>query len=487
MIKKQPNIIYIVTDQHRYDCLGCNGNKILKTPNIDKLAQESINFGCAYTPSPVCAPARAAVFSGMYPPGCGVTRNWFGFNDGVRLLPEVLREHGYYTANIGKLHFAPHKNSWGFDFNKLNDGPISVYCEDDQKYSEYAKYLLKVYGEKKGTELLKKFDEDESQWFGGNLERFILGSDFIPEEHSMTTWTANQALEFLDDYDCARPLFLHLSFFGPHQPWLPPGQWKDMYNPADIELPKQFYTSMKDNPVFDKAKLQLQDRFNSQLTEDDYKQIIAYYYGNISMIDHYLGFVLDKLKEKKLWDDTLIIFSSDHGDHNGQYGLFFKGDMYDSAAKVALIVKNIDGKFAGTKCDKIVNTLGIYGTILDQAGCLSWKKDDVESVSFYDILRGKSADSSKGKTFSIIGSKDNNMVMMREENIKLIRLACGVDESPRYELYDMTESPSEVVNRFDDPSFADIRDEIKRTLDQWWLSQNSKYSDNPKDFCQAKF
>ncbi|MCF7854309.1 MAG: sulfatase-like hydrolase/transferase [Candidatus Pacebacteria bacterium] len=479
---EKPNILFIMTDQLRHDCLGYSGNHLVETPNLDQLARASTCFTNAYTPSPVCAPARAAIFSGRYPPGCGVTSNWLGFKPDVQLLTTSLKAMRYTTANIGKLHFVPHTNRWGFDCNWLNDGPISVYS-DDQEYSLYAKYLLDIYGETEGRKLLAQFDADELQWPEGDPRQFILGSDFIPEEHHMTTWSANTACRFLHEYTDEQPFFLHLSFFGPHQPWQPPGKWARMVHPDDVKLPVHFEAEMDNNPVFSESRKAVRERLRARLSERDYREIIAAYYGQVSMIDHYIGKIVDKLREKNLWHKTLIVFCSDHGEHLGHYGLFFKGDMYDTAAKVPLLIKPAEEHIRPNICEKPVTTLDIHGTLLEAAGCPPDQYAGKECGSLLRLITQPDSDNNNvSPVFSIIGGKNRNTTMLRKDNLKLIRLATEKGQSALYELYDMDDVPVELINRFDDPRYREERDRMLTVLDKWWTEQNAKYSSTVGDY-----
>ncbi len=301
-------------------------------------------------------------------------------------------------------------------------------------------------------------------------------SERAKQQNHMTTWTAQRSIDFIDNFKHNEPLFLHISFFGPHQPWLPPGKWKDMYDPNDIKLPEQFYAPVDNNPVFENTKAQLRKRLNSQLRENDYKKLIAYYYGNVSMIDYYLGNIFQKLKEKNLWDNSVIIFTSDHGDHNGQYGLFFKSDMYDSSVKVPLIIKDTNSKPGDDrKSDAVINTLGLYGTILDYAGNRNWKNENIESISLYNIITDCDVEQKKNETYSIMcsGDKGGNTTMLRQKNHKLIRCIDGSD-SIIYELYDMTMKPVETINIFGHPSVKNIQDDLVSKLDKWASQQSLK-------------
>lgn len=468
----QPNILMIMTDQHRFDGVTYLGGDMPKTPHLDAAAHESVVFTNTYTPSPVCAPARAAIKSGMYPPGCGVTTNWVEFKPHTELFTDRLVKQNYATALCGKLHFVPHQDEFGFQFKQLNDAPYSTYADDD-KYSKYVQWLREHYFDKKQVNPVLLFDEDEES-FDEDIYRFCMGSDFRREEEHDIPWTVQESIRFIEARDQEKPFFLFTSFFGPHQPYMPPTPWKDMYDPNAIVLPPQFDAAMEDNPIFQKTLGSMKERMNQTYTVDDYKKILSAYYGQISMIDHYIGKLFGYLKEHELWDNTMVIFVSDHGDYMGAYGLFFKGQMYDACCKVPMFIKPAGHNEKGSIRDEVVSSLDLYGTILDVAGDKEWKKDNIESRTLINLMHN---DNSRwdNETYSIIGhDKKYNLTMLRKDDLKLMRLARG-DEEALYEMYDMKDEIVEVRNIYHDRAYKKEKDILKRQLDTWWALQGEKY------------
>jgi arylsulfatase A-like enzyme len=484
----KPNILFIMNDQHRFDRLSCvsqdaGGPPHPATPNLDRIAAEGVRFTNAYAPSPVCAPSRAAIKSGMYPPGCGVVNNWVPFKEDFPLLTHRLQDAGYYTGRVGKLHFVPHLRRFGFDWGALNDAPYSVYAHDD-KFSDYIHWLRQHWdGERDPVEL---FDEDENAFKEDDWERFILGSNFRTEAQHDIPWAVAEAERFLDERDADKPFFLFLSFFGPHQPFAVPEPWNSLYAPEDVVLPPQFGAEMTDHPVFARHGAARSRDFRSRWDEADYRRIIAPYYGQIAMIDHYVGRFFQRLDADGLWEDTLVIFCADHGDHNGAYGLFFKGEMYDSCCKVPLFIKPAGGdergdERGGERRAQNVNLLDLYGTILDAAGDADWRAPHIEARSLAPLLADADA-SWENETYSIIGADPlRNLTMLRRDDIKLVRLAEG-PLAAHYELYDMNDEVPEVRNVFEDPAYAAVRDALKADLDAWWAKQAARYPDPLIDY-----
>ncbi|MBN1400420.1 MAG: sulfatase-like hydrolase/transferase, partial [Anaerolineae bacterium] len=259
-----------------------------------------------------------------------------------------------------------------------------------------------------------------------------------------------------------------------------PEPWRSLYDPDEITLPPQFGADMRENPVFAATCGGRASHFRELFDPRTYRRMLAAYYGQISMIDHYLGQFFQRLRDDGLWDNTLLIFVSDHGDHNGAYGLFFKGQMYDSCCKVPLLIKAPDGS-AGRRLDEVVNTLDLYGTILDYAGDAGWQAPGIEARSLVSLLRDEPC-AWPNQTCSIIGADPaRNLTMLRRDHLKLIRLARG-DEMPLYELYDLRHEPLEIRDVFADAAYRAERDALQRDLDAWWREQAARYPRNPVSY-----
>jgi arylsulfatase A-like enzyme len=478
----KPNIILLMCDQFRYDRLGVMGDPIIQTPNLDALTSEGLLFTNAYCPSPVCAPSRAALKTGLFPPGNGMVANWVPFKEKVAdtaniydyLLPERLRAQGYYTGMVGKLHFVPAEDKFGFDFKSLHDAPYSVYANDD-KHSEYIKWLRKNHFKTNGIDFVSIFDRDES-YYPDSIYKFILGSGWRTEEQHDVPWTIQESINFLDIYDQDKPFFLFTSIFGPHQPYLAPTPWDSLYNPDDIILGPRFYAEMENSPIFQMNHGNLAKRLRSNWSDQKFKEVIAAYYGQISMIDHYLGKIFDQLKEKGIWENTWIIFLADHGDFNGAYGTFFKGEMYDASVKIPLIIKPPSGYGAKGKRAELVNSIDLYGTILDIAGDEEWKDlVQMESISLLPLIQEDKNLEWNNSVYSIIGSSpEESLCMLRTGSMKIIRKSIHGSD-PVYELYNFTTDPYETQNVYGQHAYLNIGKELKLKLDSWWDMQAVRY------------
>lgn len=448
----QPNILFIMTDQQQAETLSCLNHPVVKTPNLDRIAARGINFTQAYCPSPVCGPSRASMFCGEYPSKSGVTKNYMPHREGVLLLPEALRSAGYETALAGKLHLAPIEDAHGFEEKHLHDAGYDVYRDDEPANSEYVKWLA----EKRGCgvdEIVDQFNADEA-CFKTDTFRFIMGSNWRTEEEHSNTWVTERTLDFLrKEHD--RPFFMFSSYFGPHQPMMPPEPWASMVSPDDIELPPEFLTSTDDKPLAAEKKTSSPILKNG-LTEQQYREALAAYYGQIMMIDHGVGRILDELETQGMADNTIIVFTADHGDHAGQFGLFFKSTMYENAVRVPLLVS--DPSRTNGVCGKLVNNLDLYATLLECAGV---EAPPTASRSLVPLLENPASPEWENYTYSELYP----WTMVAKDDWKLIRFR-NEDGTQVHELYRLDADVADSSNVWNQPEAAAVQDELVALLDR---------------------
>ncbi len=450
---ERPHILFIMTDQQQAKTLSGLGHPTVKTPNMDRIAERGVNFTRAYCPSPVCGPSRAAIFSGQYPAASGVTKNYMPHHEGTLLLPEALRRSGYYTFMAGKLHLAPIEDAHGFDEKHLHDAGYSVYREDEPVHSEYVQWLAdKSYGGDIGK-VVEQFNADE-----GCLEtdpfRFIMGSNWRTEEEHSNTWTTERTVEFLKrKHD--KPFFAFTSYFGPHQPMMPPEPWASMYSPDEIELPPEFSTATDDKPLAAEKKASSPILRNG-LAERQYREVLAAYYGQISMIDHGIGRILDELEAQDLTKNTMVVLTADHGDHAGQFGLFFKSTMYENAVRVPLLLS--DPATASGTCGKLVNNLDLYATLLERAGV---EVPKTASRSLVSLLKDPINSGWENVTYS----EQYPWTMVAKEAWKLIRFRHGNGEQ-EHELYRIDSQISDRSNRWNSEEAAAVQAELVERLNR---------------------
>jgi arylsulfatase A-like enzyme len=462
-----PSVVWVCTDQHNFRALSCAGHPDVETPNVDRLAERGVQFTDAYCPSPVCGPSRAALFSGLYPRANGVTGNWESFEGDPALLPELLRDAGYDTALAGKLHFEPKAKPHGFTHRRHHDAMYDCYHAEEPWNSAYVEWLAdrRFGGGERGMErTIERANRDErALQERDDLREFLLGTNWRTEAEHSNTWVTDRSVEYLREHR-EEPFFLFTSYFGPHQPMLAPGRWAEMYDPADIELPAWTELSPVGRPV---AETVLEDssvfgRYEDW-TEDDYREVLAAYYGQVSMIDHGVGRILDALEAAGVRDDTIVVFTADHGDHNAQFGWFHKGTMYEGAARVPLVVDDPSGA-GGVDCERVVNTLGLFRTILDRAGV---DGPATHSQSLAPLLDDPGA-AWTDETYSELGDQ----AMLVDGDRKLVR-ATPADGPDAVEFYDRTERPHDATDRSEDPDVEGVVAEMEERLAERYAEYGS--------------
>ena len=294
-----PHIIYIMADQQRGDCLGCAGNRIIKTPHIDSIANEGVCFINGFTATPSCTPARAGLLTGLSPwhhgmLGYGRVAEKYKFE-----LPRMLREAGYYTFGIGKMHWFPQKTLHGLHGTLVDE---SGRVESPGFVSDYHDWFkLKAPGM-----------DPNATGIGWNEHR--AGVYALNEHLHPTYWTGQTAVELIDNYNLNRPLLLKVSFARPHSPYDPPQRFLDQYREA--EMPEPFVgdwcAEFADFPMTKDAA------FGNFGVEHARKARRAYY-ANVTFIDEQVGEILAALKRKGMYDNALILFTADHGDMLGDH------------------------------------------------------------------------------------------------------------------------------------------------------------------------
>jgi len=447
-----------MTDEQQFQTLSCANHPVVDTPNLDRLADRGVRFERAYCPSPACGPSRAALFTGQYRCNSSITGNNTRFDETGELLSEHLQDAGYHTALVGKLHFEPKAAPHGFDHRRLHDAMYDLYDPEEPWTSEYVHWLAEKRFEGDVTEVIERANADEALMHEDSRQ-FFLGSNWRNEGEHSNDWIADESTEYLRTHR-EEPFFLFTSFFAPHHQHLTPGRWGDVYDPDSISLPDEFHLDRGGRPVGEIAWSGMEERF-ADLDEADYRDILAAYYGLIAHVDDCVGRILEELERQGLREDTLVIFTSDHGDYAGQFGWFTKGEMYANAVRVPLIIDDpIDGASAATT-DHVVNNLGLFETVLQ------WCDVDAPETSSRDLLplvHDPEYDDWIDRTYSESNDPHGIGTMIVDGDDKLIRTRDEVGGLV-HELYDITERPLDAENRWEDPDERERRRELLARLD----------------------
>lgn len=346
--KSKPNLLLLMSDQHRADWMGCDGNSAVKTPNLDRLSAEGVRFRHAYSSTPTCTPARAGLLTGMSPWRHGMLGYGRVAASYPAEMPRVLGASGYHTLGIGKMHWTPQRHLHGFHQTILDES---------------------------GRAESKDFRSDYRAWFASeapNLNPDATGIGFndytarpyvLPERLHPTTWTANTAVNFLESYEKPEPFFLKVSFARPHSPYDPPQRFWDEYK--DVALPKA--RTGKWAEKYRPRNSQRDDIWHGDVGQDLVRRARIGYSGSVSFVDSQIGRVLAALDKRGWMEDTLIIYLSDHGDMTGDHYLWRKSYAYQASARIPMLVRG-PGAARGTVSDVPVEIRDILPTFAAAAG-----------------------------------------------------------------------------------------------------------------------
>jgi arylsulfatase len=371
--KSRPHILLLMADQFRGDCLGADGNRAIHTPNLDRLAAEGARFRCAYSSMPTCTPARSGLLTGLAPWNHGMLKMIPMAERYPVEKPRALREAGYYTAVIGKNHFHPQRNGHGYHQMLLDE---SGRIESPEYRSDYRSWFWSQ---------APHLDPDAT---GLGWNDYRARPYALPERLHPTWWTGQCAVNFIETYNRREPMFLKVSFARPHSPYDPPERFWNQY--ADAELPKAAVGNWaaKYAPRNDSSN----DIWHGDVGARTVRNSRRGYYGSISFVDEQIGRILESLEKRRLLDETLIVFLSDHGDMTGDQHLWRKSYAYEASARIPMLVRWPPGLVSGKRGQVLSQTVelrDILPTFLDAAGAPAQPRLDGRSL--LPLLNGKTA------------------------------------------------------------------------------------------------
>jgi len=436
----QPNVLIIHTDEHRFDCLGAYGNREIRTPAIDALAADGVRFTNSFCPYPVCTPSRYSFLSGLWVHQHQGWGNLATLRPGTETFPAILKEAGYRTKAVGKMHFTPTYLDVGFEELELaeQDGP-GRFDDDYHRYLKSLDLIDAIDLEDQRAEYRAKATQEYWQTFGARR------SD-LPEEHHSTTWIAERALSSLRRWTPSGNLLM-VGFVKPHHPFDPPAPWDSKYDPAEVSL----LPGWIDEPLPRDMEAHAGYFPHADLTPKALKRVTAFYYATISQIDFHVGRMVNMLREKGFYDNTLIVFTSDHGDYMGFHHLLLKGNlMYDPVVKVPLIIKYPRSASRGASNPALVSTVDVAPTILRQAGLEAGAN-----------MRGLNLAAPEQR--SILFSESANQLMARTKTYKLIMRK----PAEKSLFFDLAADPLELNNMYGNPKYRRETDQLSQAIASW--------------------
>ncbi|MCK4276132.1 MAG: sulfatase-like hydrolase/transferase [Phycisphaerae bacterium] len=434
----KPNILLIMADQLRADALGCYGNDVSRTPNLDALAAGGVCFENSFTPNPICVPARASITTGNYSHrATGVKENAGLIRDDQPRIGAHFASCGYETYACGKLHYVPYAPPAA---PRLLHG--FAHCDLTESGRILKKFDPK--GELRGLEDYHDYLADVG-WAGFSRAHGIGNNDVrpcpspVPSEHHVDHWVADRTIERMQSHVrnvSEKPFFIWCSFPKPHAPYDPPAEYVNMYDVRDIPPPVGDESMLADrNPFLQWTRI---THALDSLSPQARRVIKGYYYGLIAHQDAQIGRVLDALNQTQQGDNTIVVYVADHGDLMGDFGMYFKCSFLEGSVRVPIIVKGPGIPAAGRR-KQLVGLQDVLPTLAELTDCPL--VDEVDGVSLVPASRHDSAEV-RDIFYSQCLDTPNQSAMVCDGRFKYIYSQAG----PTEQLYDLQADPHELVN-----------------------------------------
>ena len=495
------NILYIMCDQLRFDYLGCTGHPTIKTPNIDALAQRGVTFSNTYCQSPICGPSRMCAYTGRYVSSHGATSNFTPLRIGEKNIGHHLNPLGVRTILVGKTHVVPdreglerlgidpdsevalHHAQGGFEVYERDDGiHPDTMVKPNVAYNQY----LKSQG----------YDEDANPWHWAansvQTEDGEVRSGFfndrvdlparVTDEQSETPYMTRRAMEFLEQDDGETPWLLHLSYIKPHWPYVAPAPYHNMYSAKDVVPAIRSEAELEDpNPL---AKLFMDRVAGETFSKDEAREtIIPAYMGLITQIDDQLGILFKFMEERGLMEDTMIVFTSDHGDYLGDHWMGDKDYFHAPAVQIPLIIVDPDKRAdttRGTVDASLVELIDLLPTFVDYHGG-TIHENILDGRSLMPKLYGEST----AWRDVAVSEYDYSCQVFRPETGRMpldcrSYMVASTDwkfiHAPGYPpvLFDLKNDPQELVDLGRSEDHASVRQEMFNKLAQWALQYRQR-------------
>lgn len=461
-----PNILIVCTDQHRYDAISTHPGSVALTPHLQRLGDEGAVFEGCYSPSPVCAPTRASMLTGQLPSAHRLWANGVTLPDGAELVPRQLADAGYRTGLVGKLHLAAAYQ--GTTETRIDDGfEVFRWAHDPfhgSPENAYHQWLARRFPDL-WAGAVGEVVTPETVGFAHADTAF----DEMPTEAHYSTWVTEEVSDFLDDQPGDRPFFLMANYFDPHHPFVAPQEYLDRYPPGSVPAPVGGPEELRTKPEF-----QTESSHSSYVghgpsftdfDDDGIDLIRRTYYAMVSLVDDCVGRLLADLDRRGLARDTLVIFTSDHGEMLGDHAMLLKGPMmYDTAVRVPMIVRWPGRIPAGSRPAGLVGVHDVACTVRAAAGLEVPRSDQG-----LDLVAVASGDQG-ARTWALSQYRDSgygntppvHSTMLRSGGHKIVvwHGAPATARARAGELYDLAADPDELRNLWDDPASLPLRADL---------------------------
>jgi len=475
MAEQRPNIIFIITDQQRYDTINALGFDFMDTPNLDRLVREGVSFTDCHVTAASCAPARASLFKGYYPHTSGILKNADRWR---RSWIELLNDAGYHCTNVGKMHTWPFETDLGFDERYV--------VENKDRYLE-GRYYFDEWDKALASRGLVKQQREQYRQLPDYRNRLGAFEWNLPEDTHPDTFVGDMALWWINSYPPTKPLFLQIGFPGPHPPYDPVPRYAEPYLKKTLPLLEVTQDELDNQP----PPLQEMRQHNADVDHDSVVHQLnptaaqrhrqrAYYAANVTMIDEKVGQIMEALERQGYLENAVVIFTSDHGDCLTDHGHSQKWTMYDLITRIPLLVWSPNRFAAGRKIEALCQQMDLGPTILELAGIPI--PPTLEATTMVPALEGSDWN---GRNFVFAEQAKDGiltgcdfMTMVRNNAWKLVHF---LDE-PYGQLFDLLHDPDEVHNLWTDPEAASIKQELLAVLREWRIRSGLKTADWSQDW-----
>ena len=456
---QKPNIIWVITDEHNFRTLGCYrdmmsseqakqwGDKVVETPHIDWLANNGAIFTSMYAASPVCSPSRASMFTGQYPHTVNMPVNNKVMNKKYPTIAAVLKEDGYKTGYVGKWHLSGEaKPGWA---------PVPSYGFEYNRYM-YNRGHWKVFGMKEdGTPFVAAKDKKGEPSYG------MTGAN---EKSYSTDWLMDRTVDFVEE-NKSKPFFCVVSLPEPHGPDAVRAPYDTMYQDFKFDMPRTFMEARaEDSPAWRK--------FDKRVNEPEKMQkMISTYFGSVKCVDDNIGKLIASLKEQGVLENTIIMFSSDHGDLLGEHNQINKGAPFEGSALIPFVLYHGKSIKPGTVVNTAVNNTDWLKTFTSMAGIKNQPNGPGRDLS--PLLKSSELKNWDGVTYSRIHKRWLAAIDDR------YKLAIDVSKSKPW-LIDTKSDPDELINQYGDASYKNVCVELAEKMKKYIKEQKDPFGEDAK-------
>lgn len=442
--ERKLNVLFIAVDDMNND-LACYGHGLVKSPNIDRLARMGVKFDRAYCQFPLCSPSRSSLMTGLRPGTTRVFNLQYHFRTGlpdVVTLPQMFKNNGYYAARVGKIYH--YGNPGDIGTSGLDDPPSwNHFVNPAGRDKTVLESDIINYTPRRGLGSAMCFLSDK------------LGKD---EEHTDGK-VAVEGVKLLEQ-NANKPFFLAIGFYKPHTPYVAPAKYFDLYPMDAIQMPREPAEHLKNVPRPALASTAPLPYFG--VTVDQARECKQAYYAAISFVDAQIGKLLDTMDRLKLWDNTVVVFWSDHGYHLGEHGLWMKQSLFEESARVPFIVIAPGARGNGKACARTVEFVDIYPTLAELCGLTP--PSNLEGASLKPLLDDPSRPWNR-PAFTQVQRGEFPGYSVRTERWRYTEWDDGQRGT---QLYDHDADPHEYTNLVNDPKHAKVVDEMKALVKKNW-------------------